>query len=561
MLARRALPGGRVPHARAVSTVILLLRNLLGFGLAAVAIMAAVIGFFIVIAMALVWWQEGRLGANDWGSLRWGGGIAVIGALLAWAGVRLAHGKRRPGEARVPSFTLVHSPDGRPERLAQRFVYVLCLGLLGVWLWGRSTGNPWARGLEVAGWLALVYLGLHTQVLLHEWGHLGAARLLGADLLALRVGAGPTLRRGRTRTGLAWEWRLWPTSGFALAVHPQAAGFRVRQFLFIAGGPLVDGLLIWALWSALPQPEGTWLGGRAFANSAGFGVVKFLLIAVTLSAAEGLVPHRVHLDDGVAHSDGWWLWKIAFLPAGQIRAWVFDQTWARVGHLWTLGRAEEAHAALTETAARYPERSASLGRLLGQMHREAGDPAKAAAGFALALAEGGDLPPEVLPYVRAERAAALAAAGDPERARAECAAALARVIPEERVTLLDAFACVPLLHPGAEALLPDAEGWCAEAVALAPDQVTLRGTQGALFIERGRDEEGETILRGVLPHMTSDADRGISAFYLALVARRRGRRRELRTYRRLALQLCPVDVLLKRVKRELAEGDMRLPSA
>lgn len=114
------------------------LRNFVGFVLASVALLATLIAAFAVIAMTLVWWREGRLGERDLELLHRGAIAAVVGGACTWARFRLAHGKRRPGEARNASFTLVRSKDGHQEKFVAVFSGVVYLAGFGGWLWTRG---------------------------------------------------------------------------------------------------------------------------------------------------------------------------------------------------------------------------------------------------------------------------------------------------------------------------------------------------------------------------------------------------------------------------------------
>ena len=155
--------------------------------------------------------------------------------------------------------------------------------------------------------------------------------------------------------------------------------------------------------------------------------------------------------------------------------------------------------------------------------------------------------------LRVNCASALAAAGDVEGARVWCAEQLlvGTSSKEERADLLDAFASLPLLHQGTRALLADAQLWCDEARALAPDRLTLRGTHGSLLVEQDRCEEAWPILQEVFTKTGSKHDRGICAFYLALAAGRLGRQREMLKYRSQTLRFCKVPVLLGRIQAEI----------
>ena len=137
-------------------------------------------------------------------------------------------------------------------------------------------------------------------------------------------------------------------------------------------------------------------------------------------------------------------------------------------------------------------------------------------------------------------------------ARAWCETVLAQTTSTaERVELLDGFASLPLLRAGTRALLPDAQRWCAEAVILAPDQPTLRGTQGSLLVEQDECAAAWPILLEVFARTGSEQDRGICAFYLALAAQRLGHADDLNRYRHEALRCCKEPHLLKRLHTEL----------
>lgn len=354
--------------------MIRLLRTFAGFLLASIALLAALIAAFAVIAMTLVWWREGRLDERDMALLRRAVPAAVVSGLCTWAGFRLAHGKRHPGEARNASFTLVRSKDGRQEKFVAVFSGVTYLAGFGGWLWTRAEGEPWLRALQVAGWLGLVYLGLHLRILLHELGHLVAAGLVRLNVMTVRVGAGWRLWSTQNRSGVRWEWRLRPTGGWVEAHHRDEAGFRWRQFVFVAGGPVVDAMLITILWLTLyHHGNNSSVMPQKLAPSSGDAVAFVLFCALTFSAAIGLIPHRVSIDSRQLHSDGWWLVKLWFLPATTVHAMVFGQAGAWIWSLWNAGKREEAHEELAGTLRRYPQHALAMALLEARLHREAKD--------------------------------------------------------------------------------------------------------------------------------------------------------------------------------------------
>ncbi len=534
-------------------TAVRFLRAFVGALLAVVAMMVTTVAITIIVATISIWWQDPSLSGREWQTLWWSMGAAVAGGLGVWAGIRFAHGKRRPGEPSAASFRLERTKSGRQERFLEAAgVYALFL-VLAVELWYRVPGDPYRRVGQVAGWFVVIYLGMHLRVLLHELGHLGAGGLLGLSPWTLRVGMGPVLSRGQTHAGFQWEWRLRPGGGWGECLYSSEGAFRRERFCVVLGGPMADALLVtggWLAWSYLGRPA------LLPPTPPGAAIIAAdVLIFVTLAPAlAGLVPHRVSVGDRVLHTDGWWLLKAFFLPADKIKGWMFAQGYARAQRLWGGDRKADALAIVEELRGRHPERTVTLLVFEGHLRRAIGDPARAATCFRQVLGEDAVMPAGRL-RLRVDYASALAAAGDVEGARAWCAESLTHPSSkEERVELLDGFASLPLLHEGTRALLPDASGWCAEALTLDPDRITLRGTHGSLLVELDRCEEAWPILQGVLAATGSGQDRGICAFYLALAARRLGRTEEGRAYREQALRDCAVPVLLRRLAAELPAG-------
>jgi regulator of sigma E protease len=124
------------------------------------------------------------------------------------------------------------------------------------------------------GYLAtLVLLGL--LILIHEAGHLAAAKAVGIPVAGFAIGLGPKLwsrRWGRTEYSLRWL----PLGGFVLPAVADADEFRAfplgRRVLYFLGGPLAN------LAAALPA--------LAVLNGSRYGVSFFsVLLAPFLQIA------------------------------------------------------------------------------------------------------------------------------------------------------------------------------------------------------------------------------------------------------------------------------------
>ena len=273
----------------------------------AASFVAALIACFFVIAMVIVWFQEGALQAADrkmlGAGMKWllgGGGLVVA----AW----WLRGKIDPSTAWGKSFRLVESNSGRKEKLAQDISAVMVVICLATWLWALSSGNVFTRIPIVAGWITVGFVAFHGRIALHEIGHLAAAWLCGMAPRKIQWGVGPLIWSGSSANGLLWEWRLWPQGGLVIAPDWRTKGFRLRQSLFVAAGPLTDVLILWATYQLSAHVFGG-LGAAFVHGPSGFMVGSFFWLTA-LSAVEGLVPHTVRIGHHKMWNDGYLLLRL-----------------------------------------------------------------------------------------------------------------------------------------------------------------------------------------------------------------------------------------------------------
>jgi tetratricopeptide (TPR) repeat protein len=121
----------------------------------------------------------------------------------------------------------------------------------------------------------------------------------------------------------------------------------------------------------------------------------------------------------------------------------------------------------------------------------------------------------------------------------------------EKVHLLDVLACLPI-YEGLTSYLEQAEKWCAEALSLLPNSLTLKGTMGALLCERGEYEGGARLLEEVVKNSPADIDQAVGSFYLGLIAKLKGDSKLARKFGRKAKNACVIPALLRRIEEELA---------
>ncbi|MEY2537377.1 MAG: hypothetical protein QOG67_1117 [Verrucomicrobiota bacterium] len=288
------------------------LLQLIGGIVIAAGCVAGLVSGTVVSAMLIAWAHDGRLLENDGPILAKGTAVlaaaSAIVLLAAWL-------YRRFGESDDTTFRIVTSRPGRSEKISGGVFELLFFACLGALLLGIIPPGP-LRIPIVIGWLFAGFAGIHAHILLHELGHLSIAWALGFNLRSLHAGTGPLLCATTLRTGTRFVWRAWPLGGFAFATDPRGKNLRLRQSLVVAGGPLMDGAILFAGCRLIIQTCGSL--GDALTRNPGSLVAGLMLVHVCATAINGLVPHAVWIDDRRLHTDGWLLLRTWLAPKGVI---------------------------------------------------------------------------------------------------------------------------------------------------------------------------------------------------------------------------------------------------
>jgi hypothetical protein len=91
---------------------------------------------------------------------------------------------------------------------------------------------------------------------------------------------------------------------------------------------------------------------------------------------------------------------------------------------------------------------------------------------------------------------------------------------EQRCQLLDAFATCVLMYGTGD--IDEADRYSEELLRLKPNEWTVKGTRGAVLVEKGDLPEGIAMLEEVMAHDSNQFDRAISSGYLALAKWKQG---------------------------------------
>lgn len=228
----------------------------------------------------------------------------------------------------------------------------------------------------------------------------------------------------------------------------------------------------------------------------------------------------------------------------------FDQTLARLEQLKKSGEIAGAEAFLDEAIRWAPDNVALLG-WKGLVLTWAGRHDAAEAQFKDVL-DSADLGLSIRVTFLAEQIKARLRLGERQAAWVLCGEYLDEPgLLQEKLYLLDMLAALPV-EEGLAHLLPDADHWSAQALAMQPENLSVKTTRAAVLAEQGRWDEARPLLSEVHSRSEIQADKALAAFYLALDARQRGEHKAAARLFRQARLLAAAPWLVGRLEAESA---------
>ena len=289
------------------------------------------------------------------------------------------------------------------------------------------------------GLIVLGYFSLLVLILVHEAGHLVAAKLVGIRIRKFIVGGGGRLQFNLK--GTLWSFRLIPSHGY---VVPQLSGKSFsfyRQGLFAAGGLIAQSLFLSVIYLHLNL---LWQDLRNQNTYSLAYIYSTLLLFGTIIGVKNAIPSVVTIEGQPYANDGLLLhrlWKNRkALPQRQAE-WRALQC---VEELMERGKVTEAIGQLDDFREKFPRGSETL--CLGA-HQAS----------------------EMKNFVVA-------------RSFLEAALKLNPQPGSERIHALDNLASMVIYYERWE-WLADAEAWIREAREASPDEITLDGTLGSILAE------------------------------------------------------------------------------
>lgn len=362
---------------------------------------------------------------------------------------------------------------------------------------GLATQGRWGLlNLCVGAWMMMLL------ILPHELGHAGAAALLGARVFSISIGMWGDTVFERTRGGIRWEIKAFPLGGLTVAADAREDLFRLRRFLIVLGGPLVNLLLLTAAVRVASS-----VGRLDFHLRDAFQPGALFVVANALVLVANLVPYRAATPFGPVPNDGLALVTLPFLTPADVARHI-------AGYHLLEGEAARRRRRFAEARERYAR---GLERF----------------------------PDHAL--LRNNLAVTLLDLRDGEAARPHLLHLVARepLEPGLRPLVFNNLAAADLLI-GRPDLLAEADRYSEEAFRHAPWLAAVRGTRGGALVETGRVDEGLALVRGAMETLKDPAQKAILACYAAMGEKRKGNDAEARQCLETARALDPECPLLAR---------------
>ena len=341
----------------------------------------------------------------------------------------------------------------------------------------------------------------------HELGHVFAGRLAGIHITGIEIGRGPLVADFRL-WGFRWQFRAAPLGGFAFGVPKGGAWVRLRQTLFILGGPLANLFLIGVALALMGLGE-----APSFDFMLRFNPGKMLLITNATFFLSSLVPYMMDTSRGKYPSDGLLLWRTWRWSRADIDAAVPYGYAVEAQDLFSQRKNAEAIVVLWEGLKEYPD----------------------------------DL---CLEQVRAD---SLLSQGKAAEARPIYAKLLGRYSKFEQVryTMFNNIAYADLLM-GDPALMWEADAGSRLALEAQPWVAPFKGTRGAVLVEMGDLDAGLRLLHEAMRENEDDRNKAVNACCIGIAHARRGDAELSRSYFALACRLDPECVWLKREAKPIS---------
>lgn len=349
--------------------------------------------------------------------------------------------------------------------------------------------------------VSVIQLFVLISTVLHELGHAIAGHLVGIRVFSIEIGKGPVVYEFLAAR-IRWRIHVIVFGGITRGIPFTAHLFRLKEMIYVLGGPMANAVLLFASINLLPLDE-------TFKPTIFYGFMPMLLIALSnlLLLIYSLWPHMVNSIAGKTPNDGLLLLKI----------WRFDKT-----------KIEET------LAARYLYEAIEC-RLQ-----------KDIIGTQKWIEDGLRQFPDNLRLKMSAAGIFYLQKKYPEAMRAYALLVGRHQKHENLDSLLlndIAYSCV---LTGRRELLARADICSRLALKRMPWMVYFKGTRGSVLVELGKYDEGLKLLYDAMQNHPEKSGQALNACYIGIAEARQGNLVESRNYFAIARKLDPDCVLLER---------------
>jgi hypothetical protein len=346
--------------------------------------------------------------------------------------------------------------------------------------------------------VALLFVLIST--VLHELGHAIFGQLFGIRVFAIQIGYGGVVHEFHFG-GIRWRICVIVFGGVTIGVPYSAYLFRLKELLFVLGGPMANVVLLFFAITFLSFDQV--FKGTIF---DGFVPMQLLVLGNGVLLVMSLWPHMANSIIGKTPNDGLLLWKI----------WWYDKT--------------KVEGIL---AARYLYEAEECRKQ------------KDINGAENWIKEGlRHFPNDVMLKISAAGMFYL------QKKYSEAIRAYALLVGRKKNKDLDSFIlnnyaynCVLIGKPE---FLPKADTCSRLALKHMPWNAYFKGTRGFVLVEMGKYEEGLKFLHDAMQGHQDKQSKALNACHIGMAEARRGNRVESRNYFSIARKLDPDCVLLER---------------
>lgn len=342
--------------------------------------------------------------------------------------------------------------------------------------------------------ILIIYAWTYFSICCHEMGHFTFAKLAGMSPYLVKIGIGYKPLKLQLFNAI-FEFRILPYCGITHAYHLTLDRIKLRFIFFASGGVFANFILLVVLIN--------------FFKIQGGLIIGILIIIEVILLLANLIPSEVKIYQENIQNDGKQIISALFTNYQKIFKDVLEE------YNKQLYRYKNDKEILPKTFLRNDVRTLQI-FIEAQTKLYTHHAFEEAVELFLELLNSPNI-------------------SNPEKA-----------------FILDHLACIVAMN-GYKKYLNDADKWSQEAIGLASQSKTLKGTRGAILIELGRYDEGKQLLLPLTEPENEPLDIAVSSCYIAKAEYFLGNIERVNEWLANAKKIgvADADKVLKRIQQEI----------